>query len=255
MGRLTKKAVDDLVPRDADYVVWCDGLPGFGIRVFPSGKRAYCIQYRAAGRSRRVSLGLHGRITADEARRIAKQKLGDVAKGSDPAAEKAATGSAMTMAELCGRYRKQAEAGTILGKRGGPKRPLTLASDWGRIDGHIIPLLGTKAVRDITRADINGFIRDVTNGRTARRRKTDAKGDGRSCAAAEAWQHEPQPCWGPYSRLAWRRASSTRTLRRVSANRRMNAGLTGSRRTSIAPGGVPSMPQRMPVPAISVSRR
>ena len=55
MAKLTKRFVDAVEIRDKDYVVWDDELPGFGLRVFASGKRSYVIQYRAAGRSRRYA--------------------------------------------------------------------------------------------------------------------------------------------------------------------------------------------------------
>ena len=53
VARALRDAVES---RDKDYVVWDDELPGFGLRVFASGKRSYVIQYRAAGRSRRYSV-------------------------------------------------------------------------------------------------------------------------------------------------------------------------------------------------------
>ncbi len=48
--RLTKQIVDDLAPRDTDYVVWCAKLPGFGCRVRPSGHKSFIVMYRASGR-------------------------------------------------------------------------------------------------------------------------------------------------------------------------------------------------------------
>lgn len=45
MPRLSKKAVDAARPRLKDYVIWDDDLPGFGLRVFASGKRSYVLQY------------------------------------------------------------------------------------------------------------------------------------------------------------------------------------------------------------------
>jgi hypothetical protein len=65
MPKLTKRVVDAAESRDKDYVIWDDELPGFGLRVFASGKRSYVLQYRALGRSRRYTIGLHGVWTAE----------------------------------------------------------------------------------------------------------------------------------------------------------------------------------------------
>jgi hypothetical protein len=59
-SRLTKRIVDAAQPAAKDYVLWDDEIPGFGLRVYASGKKSYLIQYRAEGRSRRFTLGLHG---------------------------------------------------------------------------------------------------------------------------------------------------------------------------------------------------
>ena len=60
MAKLTKRAVDAAIARSSDYFIWDDDLAGFGLRVFTSGKRSYLVQYRAAGRTRRYTIGLHG---------------------------------------------------------------------------------------------------------------------------------------------------------------------------------------------------
>ncbi len=90
MAKLTKRTVDAAEAGAKDYVIWDDELPGFGLRVFTSGKRSYILQYRSAGRSRRLTIGLHGVWTPERARQEAKALFGRIAQGDDPAEERAA---------------------------------------------------------------------------------------------------------------------------------------------------------------------
>lgn len=166
MAKLTKRSVDAAEPQDKDYVIWDDELPGFGLRVFVSGKRSYVIQYRSRGRSRRYTIGLHGVWSPDLARREAKAQLGRAAQGDDPAEEREEERKALTLKDLCEQYIADMEAGLVLGKGGRPKKETTVATDVGRIRRHIIPLLGTRRVRDITKPDMNNLMKDIIAGKT-----------------------------------------------------------------------------------------
>ena len=105
MPKLTKRFVDSLRPEETDQVVFDDLVPGFGIRVMPSGVRSYLVQYRnAQRRSRRLTIGKDGALTVDEARDRARKVLAAVRDGRDPAAEKFAFLKAPTVNELLDRY-------------------------------------------------------------------------------------------------------------------------------------------------------
>ena len=173
MARLNKSIVEAALPRDKDYIIWDSDLIGFGLRVFVSGRRSYVIQYRVAGRSRRYTIGLHGIWTAETARQQAKIELGRIAQGGgDPAEEKQLSHRALTVRQLCERYLADMEAGLLLVKSGRPKRASTVKTDLGRIHRHIIPLIGTRRVKDLTKADVIRFMRDVMAGRTRTSVKT-----------------------------------------------------------------------------------
>lgn len=176
MPRLSKRIVDAAETRSSDYFIWDDELPGFGLRVFQSGKRSYLVQYRAAGRTRRYTIGLHGAWTPETARRQARVLLGRIAQGENPAEERHLDAKAITVKELCSQYLKDAEIGLVLGKGRRPKKTSTLLIDKSRINRHIIPLLGARRVKDITQSDINRFIRDVVSGKTKADIKTKARG-------------------------------------------------------------------------------
>lgn len=180
-GKLTKRVVDAIKP-GAARVLWYDTeLKGFGLKVEPSGVMTWIVEYRAgaggrAAAKRRLTLGKAGALTPDEARLLAKDALAKVHAGEDPAATKASTRAAKTVAELCDTYLRDAEAGNVIGRRGTIKKASTLVSDRGRIERHIKPLLGENLVRDVSRADIERFLRDVANGKTAADIRTKKRG-------------------------------------------------------------------------------
>jgi integrase len=157
--------------------VWDAAVPGFGARRQRSAAVAYVLVYRTAeGRVRRYTIGRHGAPwTPDAAREEARRLLGDVTKGTDPAAEKIAARRAETVTELCELYWADAVAGTLMTRRRTPKKASTLLSDKGRIEKHIKPLLGRMKVRAVTPMDVEVFMRAVTEGKTAGKAKTGKK--------------------------------------------------------------------------------
>jgi integrase len=179
--KLTKRAVDALKPGAARTFWYDSDLKGFGLKIEPSGVMTWFVEYRPGtggrvAKKRRLTLGKHGALTPDKARQLGKDALAKVHSGEDPAATKAERKAAKTVAELCDDYLADAERGNIITKRGAVKKTSTLVSDRGRIARHIKPLLGHRLVRDVTNGDIERFLRDVANGKTATDVKTKKQG-------------------------------------------------------------------------------
>jgi integrase len=160
--------------------IWDQSLPGFGARRQNSEAVSYFLYYRTAeGRQRWFTIGKHGAPwTPDAAREEAKRIRGDVASKRDPAAEKRVARQAETVADLCGQYLKDAESGRLITRRRAPKKLSTIGSDRGRIERHIKPLLGRMKVAVVTREDVEGFMHDVAEGKTAIKTKAACKKRG-----------------------------------------------------------------------------
>ena len=99
-GAITKRTVDAARPGTKDQFIWDDGrdaTPGFGLKVTPAGGKVYVYQYRIARPgeaertpAKRYTIGRHGQLTPDQARRRARELAAMVALGVDPlAAEQA----------------------------------------------------------------------------------------------------------------------------------------------------------------------
>jgi len=72
----------------ARCVLWDSEVTGLGLRVYPSGKKAFVLFFRAKGQKRFMTLGAYGPLTLDAARKLAFRRLAEVIEGHDPLAEK-----------------------------------------------------------------------------------------------------------------------------------------------------------------------
>jgi integrase len=176
MAGLTKRAVDAAKPQARDYFVWCGSTPGFGVRVYPSGKKVFISQVRVGRATRRVKIGAYGPYTVEQARTRAKEVARIAHDGGDPQREKAETRAAITVAEMCDEYLEAARAGLVVTRFQRAKRGSTLAIDEGRISRHIKPLLGSLRARDVTRADVQRMADKIAQGKTAGVFKGKARG-------------------------------------------------------------------------------
>lgn len=156
---------------------WDAKLPGFGARRQQSEAVSYVLFYRTKeGRQRWFTIGKHGAPwTPESAREEARRLLGEAAHGTDPAADKQSKRKAKTVTELCDSYLSDAKAGRILTRNRAAKKASTLAIDVGRIERHIKPLLGRRAVTTVTREDVEAVLHDIAAGKTAGKTKTAKK--------------------------------------------------------------------------------
>lgn len=169
-GRITKRTVDALKGTGKEFVLWDGELTGFGVRVRQSGSKSFVAVYRTGGRNtplRRVTIGSVGKIEADKAREEARTIIRQAELGQDRAAEKAKARAEMTFDRVCDLY---------LAEGCDTKKASTLATDKGRIERHIKPLLGRKRIGEISRTDVEKFMRDVAAGKTAVDEKTKRRG-------------------------------------------------------------------------------
>lgn len=167
-AKISRWLTETTRPGPRDLFLWDTELPGFGLKVTPAGNRIYVLQYRIDGRLRRYTIGNDGAPwSVMSARLEATRLLRQVAENRDPAQEKAAARSDLTIIELCDFY-------LAAGCHG--KKASTIATDRGRIERHIKPLLGRRRARTVTSADVERFLRDVTDGKTAADVKTGPHG-------------------------------------------------------------------------------
>jgi hypothetical protein len=146
--RLTKRVVDGLEVRSSEYVAWDDDVPSLGIRLRPSGAKSFILIYRAgAGRSapkRKLTIGAIGKLTIEEARKLARQMIGRVMNGEDPASKKSEERKALTVAVLAEQF---------LSDHVEAKRKASTAAHYRDIlERIVVPEIGTTKAGKVTHA-------------------------------------------------------------------------------------------------------
>jgi len=155
--KFTAKAVDALMlpVGKTDHIEFDDTLPGFGIRLRTGGKRSYIVQYRAGGHQRRETLGDVRKLDLDQARRAAKRRLGAVALGHDPAAEKAEA-----------RDRARHTLGAVLPRFLERKRAVLRPPSLRPVERHLVRRwapLHHRPVHEITRREVATRLAELTD--------------------------------------------------------------------------------------------
>jgi len=98
--KLTKKLVDATKhPAQGQVFVRDEELRGFALRI-TTGSKTFILEREINGRVRRMSLGRYGPLTVEQARELAKQKIGEIAKGTDPADDRQVRRKSATFGEL-----------------------------------------------------------------------------------------------------------------------------------------------------------
>ena len=152
--RLTKRVVDAAryQGKGAHYL-WDSDLAGFGLRVYPSGRKSFVATYRVRGKQRFYTLGRFGEMTVDQARTEALMTLARARKGEDPAGDRLAARGAPTVADLAERY--MSDHARIKLKPQSARRNQQV---WKR---HLLPRLGHRKVADVDRADVAQLHADL----------------------------------------------------------------------------------------------
>lgn len=144
-AKITKTLINELQPGAANFFTWDTELPNFGLKLTPAGRISYLVQYRAKGRRRRITLGQHGALTPDKARKLAGLRLGEVAAGQDPAEGITEEKHGATVHDLATRY---------LEEHATKKKPRSAAEDKRLFKAVVLPKLGKRTTASITHADI-----------------------------------------------------------------------------------------------------
>ena len=150
MARITKRTVDALVAHERERVVWDDDIKGFGVRVHPTGRKAYIVKTRYRGRVIKMTIGTHGAVTPSYARVRAAEIITDARAGKDPAGRKT---DAPTMRALGRRFLDEYVPAHC--------KPSTAEEYRRSVKLFIDPRIGSRRVPDIQRSDIAALHHDL----------------------------------------------------------------------------------------------
>ena len=144
---LSSRPVDALKV-EKDTVFWDRELTGFGARAYPSGGKVYVVQARGPKGPKRVTVGRHGVINADQARRRAALIIARIKAGEVPVAKPMAltVASGPTVAELAARYMEEHVAVRC--------KPMTEKTFRSLLNKHVLPAFGKLPLAAVGREQV-----------------------------------------------------------------------------------------------------
>jgi hypothetical protein len=173
--KLTKTAIRNMTPPAKETWHCDDKLPGFGLRVWPTGKAMFVLRYRTlAGTHRKLIIGDARALDPDEARDLARKKLVAVREGRDPQKERTVLKQAETIDDL---------ATAWLARQKGHVKATTYRGATISWNVHIKPKFGSVKLRELTRDEVSDWHQ-------THRRKFAANAAVQELTAALTWAQE-----------------------------------------------------------------
>jgi len=155
--KLTEKILREAEPVPGrDYQIFDSEMRGFAVCIYRGGGRAFTLDYRHAGRQRRMTFGRWPDWSVSAARERARELRREIDAGADPLALREEKREAPRVDDLIKRYcaehlpklseRSQADQRSVMAK--------LVAPVWGR-----------KLVVDITQSDVDRLLTKIAEGR------------------------------------------------------------------------------------------
>ena len=153
---LTKQVIDR-AEYDPEGPTWQwlrdESVPGFGLRLLPSGRKSFVLRYRTrGGRLRYLTMGPYGTLTVSQAQKRARRELGKVLDGDDPAEERKEARRGAKFGDFSETYLRRME------KRWTPK---TTYETERRLKKHLKPAFGSARLEDMTRAQVTALLDQI----------------------------------------------------------------------------------------------
>ena len=145
--KLTKRIVDAMNVETGDAVFWDRDLAGFGVRVYSTGRKIFVVQSRGPGGLKRMTLGRHGDVSADEARKRAAVIIDRIKRGEEPVP--APPEAELTVAELAERFMRVHVSVHC--------KPSTAAAYSSVLKKHILPALGAMALSEVGGQEVSAL--------------------------------------------------------------------------------------------------
>ncbi len=146
VNRLNQRRIDGLEPRGKIYSVRDAQLKGFGVRVFPSGKKSYFVHSRRRGHNLWRVIGDAEYLSFTQARKEARSLLANASLAHNAVpAEAGDVTFRVVAAEVLSRYRTLWKPGTF-----------RVNSRYCRT--YLLPQFGDRAIGEITRQDVQEWF-------------------------------------------------------------------------------------------------
>lgn len=163
--KILKQTVESAAPKSVRYIIFDSVVPGFGLRVYPTGKMSWVFSYRphpggASTPKKTALIGTTHDFTPDAARKVADKMRSLVKTGGDPQASKAAQREAPTVNDVADAFLEQ----HVRAKRASN----TADSYEDLLIRFVRPRLGAKKAKDVTGRDISAIHADIGNDRVLR---------------------------------------------------------------------------------------